>query len=112
MKDLEQTQLEQARIDGESRGLPATKTTTPMPPVKAPKSSGTDINVNDKVYVRLTQEGWVHYNHENGSANPDLKDFDGEQWVGFTLWDLMAIFGPEMCSGGPIMFVKNLIKFA
>ena len=81
----------------------------------------TEININDCVKVRLTQDGLARHRKYfcdlAASAKipmenimPVLKpDIDGQ--VEFQLWELMQIFGAEMYNGNPRqMFIKNKIR--
>lgn len=78
------------------------------------------ININDAVYVRLTEAGrnsllnyWATYPDPNKSPNQKADTCQPgwrheRNWVRFQLWELMAIFGKKASSGEE--FVKNQVR--
>ena len=77
------------------------------------RSETFDVNVNELIMVRLTEEGErVYRKHyiKLGMAPLPLKR-DGNGWVELALWDFMNIFGKVMCMGGPNVIEQNLIRF-
>ena len=69
------------------------------------------INLNDKIYVKLTQEGCDHFEaYYRSGVFADLpekhrppKPEPGVE-TDLQIWELMQIFGPRMHMGGPSMF--------
>lgn len=78
-----------------------------------------DININDYVYVQLTDLGkqiydsyFFNFNRKYGVEikAPELK-MDKEGYSAFQIWDLMQIFGPEMRIGLNPTFKDNILQF-
>jgi hypothetical protein len=68
-----------------------------------------DININNKVKVKLTQAG-LKAATDAGYQHMAQKE-DEEGYSSFQLWVLMSIFGPHMYNGMPeVMFEKNSIR--
>lgn len=73
----------------------------------------TEVNINDYCEVTLTNDGLKCLR----KYLEDLKVPDMEQHYiilatrsGFSMWELMSIFGPMCCNGGPNLFKNNKIK--
>lgn len=66
------------------------------------------MNINDKVSVKLTPKGLEVL---IGYLNPLGVEYTPRQdcWYIDQLWCLMAIFGPFMRAGAPILFEDNKI---
>ncbi len=71
------------------------------------------MNLNDRVWVRLTPDGenaWKAHWEKFGI----LRDFwlprsDRDGYHRFQVRELMAVFGPALSDGGPILFTDNEI---
>jgi hypothetical protein len=75
-------------------------------PVKA--SSGMCFNINDHVWVKLTDHGGEVYRaHFVGENVPLL--FGHEGYARFQMWQLMSIFGKAMYNGGPLVFETEIV---
>lgn len=79
------------------------------------------MNVNDKVFVKLTPDGqktydaWIDFTCKPLlSIYPEAESIErrnndaGDQKT-FTLWQFMLIFGTEMCVGGRDQFVDGRV---
>jgi hypothetical protein len=82
------------------------------------------INVNDRVWVRLTRDGektLMEYLVAFGKSLPSGLEYsildqlsqsdEGRGWRTFPMSELMIIFGPAMASNRRAMFDRNLIHF-
>ena len=85
----------------------------PSVPVPFSVLNLTKFNVNYHVYVRLTDHGreiyrkyWRQFSTKESSA-PSLT-VDETGWSKFQLWELMAIFGPHIFSGGTVPFETTI----
>lgn len=79
-------------------------------------------NINDRIKVKLTEQGKVILGHElvdSMSMLVTLKFFedyapypeDEDGYITFQLWDFMRIFGSHFYMGGPLIIENNEIIF-
>lgn len=71
------------------------------------------FNVNDFVWVRLTELGWKVYDDRHRQLGLDPAPYrrhigGPEGFQRFQLWDLMATFGPHMVMGLDCHFFDRL----
>jgi hypothetical protein len=80
------------------------------------------VNLNNQVYVTLTQEGEKILRNNYEESILQVRDYiknarqivEGQHKVGnkycFSLWELCSIFGPHLYNGCKIPFEKNLLE--
>jgi hypothetical protein len=68
------------------------------------------LNLNDTVYVRLTEHGRSIYDKwaSDFSRPPSPST---EQPMSFILWELMNVFGDSLYNGAKTVFADNQIAF-
>lgn len=73
------------------------------------------VNVNDSVWVKLTDEGRAHHQRHYETRYPMLKyrapDESADGWSKWQIWSLMQEFGEAIYMGGPVPF-ETTIRFA
>lgn len=72
-----------------------------------------EANMNEYVWVRLTEDGHLTYLDfylNLGIEPPSLYIFNG--WARFQIWELMYIFGADCYHGSRTQFEGNLLRFA
>ena len=71
-----------------------------------------ELNINGKVYVRLTRSGMntyrKHFEQLRAGANRPKKDTEG--WCEFSLQELMDIFGTQCYAGAPSQFIGGIVR--
>lgn len=73
-----------------------------------PAPSGLRFNINDHVWVRLTDHGVEVYRaHYVGSNVPALCGHG--EYVQFQLWELMSIFGTALYTGSKLVFEMEIV---
>lgn len=75
-------------------------------------ASEATFNVNDHVWVRLTDEGREYHRRWYGARYPMLPyrtpDESNNGWSRWQLWDLMASFGDGIHMGGRVPFETTI----
>lgn len=79
-----------------------------------------ELNLNNRVYVKLTDEGRAYLKSYIEAMNLPSEDenalykysirADGEGWTRYQLWELMHIFGPIMNMGNPVAPFEGNIR--
>jgi hypothetical protein len=78
------------------------------------------VNLNDYVWVRLTELGWAAFDNHHQAVGLDPAPYRShlgdhpdtpEGWQRFQLWELMQIFGPHIHISSRPLFDDNDVKF-
>jgi hypothetical protein len=72
-----------------------------------------EINLNEYVWVRFTEDGHLPYRDfylNLGVEPPSLDIFKG--WARFQIWELMNIFGLDCSHSSRTQFKGNILRFA
>ena len=73
------------------------------------------VNLNDRVWVKLTPDGIATYNADpvRKKISEEMPEYarEAQEVMDFPLWELMQIFGHKMYNGGPVLFQNMLVHF-
>jgi hypothetical protein len=71
---------------------------------RRPRQPMIDFNINDYVYVRLTEKGRAILHSQSMSAPAENENGFGK----WQLWCLMNTFGPHLCNGAKVPFETTI----